>query len=459
MKKYVILLSFIILLLNCTNSFAVKFKDVSDSSWASESVYDMVKMGLTTGYPDGTFRGNKTVTRYEMASLMSKLLKYMSDQGTSGISPDRVRQIAKEEISVALRGKSDGWKISGMYGVRAKLAGVFGENAKALTPQYRIKMNISNEINSDLKFGFDFDTRTTPLWGDEGFGATWDYLNWGDFDIFKAGVMDVWTNATIDGIFAPLTLDLSNGIGDSLHLGDKISLKNSTLFYNTVLGFSFGRNSVMTNRNASNKYSGFYFRDASNFGILGLATFEADATLFVDVNQIKPTFNKRDWNVLTKIKSSPSDNVRFEGRLGLSDLNGRGIYLAGLLWVDNLFSAGTKLFLEGHKLSSQYITTYGDSWVGTDVMDYFITDGNNLGRIYVGAKINQQISEKWDLQTRLTYHATGGGFGSPYLFRIEPGVKYKAAKKIMTYFYYRYWYDYAAQKAGDRIETGVFVNF
>lgn len=50
-----------------------KFRDMPDSHWAAPAVYKLVNMGVTQGYPDGTFRGTKTITRYETALFLSKL--------------------------------------------------------------------------------------------------------------------------------------------------------------------------------------------------------------------------------------------------------------------------------------------------------------------------------------------------------------------------------------------------
>ena len=40
----------------------VKMKDVPDEHWAASAVYDLIKLGVTRGYPDGTFRGNRPIT-------------------------------------------------------------------------------------------------------------------------------------------------------------------------------------------------------------------------------------------------------------------------------------------------------------------------------------------------------------------------------------------------------------
>ena len=48
------------------------FKDVPADHWASESVYLLDAEGLMEGYSNGTFRGERTMTRYEAAVLIGK---------------------------------------------------------------------------------------------------------------------------------------------------------------------------------------------------------------------------------------------------------------------------------------------------------------------------------------------------------------------------------------------------
>ena len=51
----------------------IKLKDVPDDHWAASAVYDLIRLGVTKGYPDGTFRGDKPINRYETAIFLSKL--------------------------------------------------------------------------------------------------------------------------------------------------------------------------------------------------------------------------------------------------------------------------------------------------------------------------------------------------------------------------------------------------
>ena len=50
------------------------FTDVSTSDWAYRAVSDLSDRGMIEGYPDGTFRGEKNITRYELAQIVARLM-------------------------------------------------------------------------------------------------------------------------------------------------------------------------------------------------------------------------------------------------------------------------------------------------------------------------------------------------------------------------------------------------
>ena len=52
------------------------YKDDADiSDWAKNSVKDLARNGIITGYEDGTFRPKENITRAELTEIMSKVLK------------------------------------------------------------------------------------------------------------------------------------------------------------------------------------------------------------------------------------------------------------------------------------------------------------------------------------------------------------------------------------------------
>ena len=59
------------------------FSDVEPSSWAYQSVEQLASAGIINGYPDGTFKGNKDITRYEMAQMVAKAMANQ-DRSASG---------------------------------------------------------------------------------------------------------------------------------------------------------------------------------------------------------------------------------------------------------------------------------------------------------------------------------------------------------------------------------------
>ena len=57
-----------------TASAASPFSDVESNSWAYEAVASLSDQNIVEGYPDGTFKGDKHITRYEMAQITARLL-------------------------------------------------------------------------------------------------------------------------------------------------------------------------------------------------------------------------------------------------------------------------------------------------------------------------------------------------------------------------------------------------
>ena len=53
----------------------VNFPDVPANHWAYEYVKDLADKGLVEGYPDGEFKGDRTMTRYEYAAIIYRALQ------------------------------------------------------------------------------------------------------------------------------------------------------------------------------------------------------------------------------------------------------------------------------------------------------------------------------------------------------------------------------------------------
>jgi len=53
------------------------FPDVPDNHWAKDAVAALAAKGLVEGYPDGTFKGDRAATRWEVAMIVARLLAKM----------------------------------------------------------------------------------------------------------------------------------------------------------------------------------------------------------------------------------------------------------------------------------------------------------------------------------------------------------------------------------------------
>lgn len=69
---------------------AAPFSDVPFSHWSYDAVNKLAAKGILQGYPDGTFKGNSTVTRYALAMVTAKMLANVEQMMESGIGTNLV---------------------------------------------------------------------------------------------------------------------------------------------------------------------------------------------------------------------------------------------------------------------------------------------------------------------------------------------------------------------------------
>ena len=74
MKKILAMAAVAALAAGASAYAANPFADVSTSDWAYQAVADLSDQGIVEGYPDGTFKGQTNITRYEMAQIIARLM-------------------------------------------------------------------------------------------------------------------------------------------------------------------------------------------------------------------------------------------------------------------------------------------------------------------------------------------------------------------------------------------------
>jgi hypothetical protein len=134
-------------------AFANPFSDVPAKHWSYDAVNKLAQAGIVEGYGDGTFRGDKTVTRYEMAQIVANAM-------TKSLNADQKATVEKLEKEFATELTSMGVKVDGMQDQIDNMVKISGDarvrysNVKdeADKSDARARITFDGKINDDLKF-------------------------------------------------------------------------------------------------------------------------------------------------------------------------------------------------------------------------------------------------------------------------------------------------------------------
>ncbi len=94
------------------NPNAGDFADVPAGHWAKEAVKLAAQCGIVVGFPDGTFRGNQPVTRYQAAAIVSRLLDALKngdcaigggDGGDMTVIQNAIEELAADLAQLGVR--------------------------------------------------------------------------------------------------------------------------------------------------------------------------------------------------------------------------------------------------------------------------------------------------------------------------------------------------------------------
>ena len=135
--------------LGVTTAFAANpFSDVTPSDWAYQSVSQLAAAGVINGYPDGTFKGQNNITRYEMAQMVAKA---MANQARANAEQQAMINRLANEFASELNN----------LGVRVSALEDKVGNVK-VTGDVRLRYQGSDEKNyvkSDSRSKFDYRAR------------------------------------------------------------------------------------------------------------------------------------------------------------------------------------------------------------------------------------------------------------------------------------------------------------
>jgi hypothetical protein len=174
MKKSLVLAMAMALGVTASAYAANPFSDVPAGHWAYDAVNKLAAEGVVDGYPDGTYGGDKLMTRYEMAQIVAKAM-------AKGANVDKLAaEFADELDSLGVRvanleKKADNVKITGQ--IRASYrSNDNGEDSGRL----RTRLFLNGQINEDWSYTGRFENNQYYA-GDEDQGKKGEddvELNW-----------------------------------------------------------------------------------------------------------------------------------------------------------------------------------------------------------------------------------------------------------------------------------------
>jgi hypothetical protein len=83
------------------------FPDIPQNHWAYADVQDLAGKGIVKGYPDGSFLGNRAMTRYEFATIIDRMLQTIADMKSGAAPTNAVTQDDLNKVQVLVDGFKD----------------------------------------------------------------------------------------------------------------------------------------------------------------------------------------------------------------------------------------------------------------------------------------------------------------------------------------------------------------
>src|SRR5574344_2583345 len=147
MKKTLVFAMAMALGVSATAFAANPFSDLPAGHWAYASVAKLAAAGIVDGYPDGSFKGDCLMTRYEMAQIVAKAYA----KGAIGADDKLAAEFAEELDNLGVRvakleKKADNVKVAGE--VRYHYMSTDSE----FEHQLRSRIFINGQINEDWSY-------------------------------------------------------------------------------------------------------------------------------------------------------------------------------------------------------------------------------------------------------------------------------------------------------------------
>jgi len=153
MKRLSIIIVIIMMFALTMSSFAATLTDVPANHWAYSAVNEIVASGILEGYPDGTFKGNDSVTRYQLSVVLVRVLDQIRDgSGSTAVGNDDLKFI-EDKVDAMVKGLTIA-QAADVQAIVQKLLEKSNTNIPAganATEITRIIENLTKEFADDIK--------------------------------------------------------------------------------------------------------------------------------------------------------------------------------------------------------------------------------------------------------------------------------------------------------------------
>ena len=244
MKKILALAAVAALTAGVSAYAANPFSDVSTDDWAYQAVSDLSDQGVVEGYPDGTFKGERNMTRYELAQIIARLMAKedqlnAEQQATlDKLAGEYADELANLGVRVSNLEKKVG-NISWYGDARMRYSHTYSAKDKKASDSYkgRVRINAKADVNDstyvrgrltsgnvDLKGNGSADVKMDRIVVHHQFGDNVG-VTLGRYDVaFGQQVTWLYGNA-FDGVEAQFNLDKVNVQAGFGHFSDGPSSK------------------------------------------------------------------------------------------------------------------------------------------------------------------------------------------------------------------------------------------
>ena len=151
MKKSLVLAMAMALGVTASAYAANPFSDVPAGHWAYDSIAKLAAAGVIDGYGDTTFKGDRLMTRYEMAQIVAKAM-------AKGANVDKLAAEFADELDAlgvrvaALEKKSDNTKITGQIRYSYQSIKQEPSDTKTSNARLRTRLIFTGKVNDNWNY-------------------------------------------------------------------------------------------------------------------------------------------------------------------------------------------------------------------------------------------------------------------------------------------------------------------